>query len=385
MKIFKIIKKCTKVLIFTKFDFLPPKKKRYLLFDNEGSRIPLSYLPPKKTEILFTRLEKLNLFILFKNFIFLKFTALDYFQSYIDFVNPDFILTIIDNNTVFYKLKKRKKKQIKIAIATTWRSAVDDYHLFTSKNSKVTVIENKNYNVDIILSINKSIGSLLKKLNAKKVLAVGSFRSNHEKITKLKKYGFLYISSYADLKPNHKVTNEINWKKFNSYQTNLIKNIFLYGKKYNKKIFILGKKYGEILINKEFKYYKNLSLNSNWEFIKAGTKSSLEIVDSSDIVLTLNSTLGYESFSRGNKTIFFDVRSYLKSTQSLSFGWPVKNLKKDGIFWTSKNGFIPFEHIVNKIYSMKKKNWNNLVNSYSKILMPRDKNNQVFKRLINTK
>ena len=169
MKFFSFIAKCVRIILFTKLDFLRPKKSRVLFFDNESSEIPMQYLSRKKTHILYTRKERLNLYVIFFNFLAGKFKALDYFQSYIDYVQPKIIITIIDNNPLFYKLKKNYKQK-KIIIASTWRSVVDDYSIFKIENFKVKVIKDKNYNADYIFVINKSIGKLFKKLNIKKII-----------------------------------------------------------------------------------------------------------------------------------------------------------------------------------------------------------------------
>ena len=107
MKFF-FIGKLIKIILFTKFDFLSPKKNKILVFDHEGlsTALLLNSLPEEQIHILHTRKERLNLYVIFFNFIKGKFTALDYFHSYINYVNPKIIITAIDNNPIFYRLRK---------------------------------------------------------------------------------------------------------------------------------------------------------------------------------------------------------------------------------------------------------------------------------------
>ena len=177
------------------------------------------------------------------------------------------------------------------------------------------------------------------------------------------------------------VTDEIDIINFNNYQSVLIKNLARYGKKYNTKITILGKYAGK-LANNEFDYFNLFFKNSNWNFLKSDDVNSYEMVDSSKLVVGLNSTLVYESFSRGNRTIFFDIRSHLESLKTLKFAWPVENLEKNGPFWTTNSSFEALESILNNIKNMDNQDWEDLSKKYRDLIMPRDNKNLLFKSFI---
>ena len=65
------IKKIFK-LFFTKYIFFPPKKKKILIFDNNGLNMLLSFFKRDEVGVYYRRYEQINLFILFlemfKNF-----------------------------------------------------------------------------------------------------------------------------------------------------------------------------------------------------------------------------------------------------------------------------------------------------------------------------
>ena len=50
--------------------------------------------------------QDLNLYVLIKCIIKFKFSFFDYICEYIRCVNPKILLTLIDNDLLFYKLKK---------------------------------------------------------------------------------------------------------------------------------------------------------------------------------------------------------------------------------------------------------------------------------------
>ena len=107
-------------------------------------------------EILFTRFEKINIFILFKIFFKFKFSYFDYLQTYINYVNPKLLITLNDNNLKFYKLNCKNGK--KIFIQQGKRSDVKDIFSEFKKDKN----KEKNY-VDYMFTYNKKISNLYKR------------------------------------------------------------------------------------------------------------------------------------------------------------------------------------------------------------------------------
>tara|TARA_S200000501_G_scaffold376578_1_gene431946 strand:- start:6658 stop:7815 length:1158 start_codon:yes stop_codon:yes gene_type:complete len=381
MKFLIFFKKIFTILLFSKLDLLPPKKNKIIVFDQTSSDLIFKYFSKDKVHTLHTRKEKVNLFIAIYNFLRGRFSSIQYFETYIDFVNPSLIVTFENNSSLFYNLRKNPKRK-KIVIVSTWRTAVHDFGIFKNEKNTIKVLTGKNYNVDRIYVYNDSIGKLFKRLNADRVETIGSFRSNYYQFKNiLKDKEILFISSFVKTTPNRMVTDEIDIINFNNYQSVLIKNLARYGKKYNTKITILGKYTGK-LANNEFNYFNLFFKNSNWNFLKSDDVNSYEMVDSSKLVVGLNSTLVYESFSRGNRTIFFDIRSHLESLKTLKFAWPVENLEKNGPFWTTNSSFEALESILNNIKNMDNQDWEDLSKKYRDLIMPRDNKNLLFKSFI---
>jgi surface carbohydrate biosynthesis protein len=363
-------------IFYSKFRFLKPKNKKILIFDEVGSGLVKKYFHKEDIHVLHTRKESLNLFVLIKNFIKRKFSSLDYFNSYIKLVDPNIIISVIDNSPIFYKLKKNGSQK-KILIASTVRTPVHDFALF--ELNEIETKRNADTSVDVIFSLNDAIGKKFQKLNVKKVITIGSFKSNHFNFDEKKSIEVLYISSWASLPANHKVTHDVNFQEFNEHQIKLIKNLSQYGKDHQVKITILGKRKNNLVKN-EFNFYKSIFYNNEWEFIESEKANSYQVIDKSKVVITLNSTLGYESFSRGNKTLFFDVRSVPQSLNSLKFGWPITGIEKEGPFWTKENSYYKCKNMLNKLREMNETEWRNIHKKFQELLMPRDKDNSIFKK-----
>ena len=380
LKLLLSVLKSSKILFNAKLEFSKPPHKRFLIFDEVNSEILKNYLKNNYT-YLHCRNEKFNLYVLFFNFLNKKFNKLDYYNSYIGYVNPRIIISTIDNNPTFYKLKKNINQK-KILIQMGWKSPIYDKSIFSFKKNKVKIIKDKLYNIDTILVFNKSIGNFFKSLNAKKVIEIGSFRSNHIEINSKKKIDLLYISSWNNIDPKKKYTNIVNGKEYLLMHNKILNNLNKYLEKYDVNLHILGKKNKFLNENLEFNFYKKIFKNSKWTFLQSEKYNSYKVVDSSKIIINLHSTLGYESLSRGNKTIFLDP--YSNKIKTINFGWPCEDLKKNGPFWTTDVSFKGIEKIINNLKNMKNKKFLSLQKKYSKKLMPYNKKNTKLKSEIFT-
>lgn len=372
----KNLQKIISIIFLTRFKFFKPNKNKYLIFDNTNSDIIKNYLK-KNFTVLHTRYEQLNLFILVANFFKKKFTLIDYYESYMQYVNPKFIITCIDNNPIFYLLKK-KSYQKKILFQMGWKNPVDDSSLFFQKRKNIFAKKNKEYNVDIAFVYNKYIGKFFKRLNCKKIIILGSIKSNFFNISKKKKIEMLYISSFSIFNPDLKYHGNVSYKKYFLKKIRFFNSLKKYLKKYDIELYILGKNKKYSLL--EYNYYQNIFGDLKWNFLAAGKHNSYKIVDNSKIVLTMRSTLGYESLSRGNKTIFINPHSNI--IKNINFGWPNKKLKKNGFFWTTKTSFNDLEKIINHLRDMKEKKFLSISKNFSNNLLPHSKNNYKLKTII---
>ena len=100
-------------------------------------------------------------------------------------------------------------------------------------------------------------------------------------------------------------------------------------------------------------------------------------------MIGIDSTLLYEAFGRGIKTIFCDIRpknEFLKKTRH--FAWP-KKYSKQGFFWLSKNDPKIINNVFLNVWKIKNKKWKSIINKYKQSLMFYDKNNSQLIKTIN--
>ena len=327
--------------------------------------------------------ESYNFFILMKCLFNLKFDFLYYSNQYISACNPKVILTFLDNYKIFYLLEK-KKFQKKIIVQGSYRSNESNYF---KRNKKF--LENK---VDYVFSHNKEIGKKYSLMLRSKTYPVGSFLSNDVPLPKIKKkkiYDLVYISTFRFGKNESTINKDITFKEYLKCEKEFVKKINKYANDQNRKLHILCT--NKLFQRKEeLEFFDEIFENKKWNMIKRSSNqfnSTYNILDKSNVVLGIDSTVLYESFARGRKTVFFDIRpknDFLEKNRH--FAWPLK-LNKNGPFWTDKSDYKEITKLINKVDNYDEKSWLSINKKFKDKIMSYDEDNKTFsfilKKVIN--
>tara|TARA_B100001093_G_scaffold518568_1_gene603899 strand:+ start:944 stop:2107 length:1164 start_codon:yes stop_codon:yes gene_type:complete len=372
-----------KIVIFADYSFTYPPKKKVLLFDDNLEIFLRKYIPVSNYTILFSRHKKYNFLILIKLLIQFKLSSLNYFNEFINHVKPKIIITFTDNSQIFYKIKPSHGSK-KIFIQAGYRTATREdvfYHTNFLKKQK-----SLNF-VDYMFVFNKRIGQEYKKFINGDIKEIGSFRSNFFKISKAKKkYDILFISVWRDELPNHMQTDTVSRNTINTAQTKLLIHLKNYCLKNNRHITIYGKYYNKHESLKEREFFSKILQGTKWNFLTNDRMKTYKFCDEAKLIVSTNSTLGYEALGRGSKVAIFNIMNFDKSTKSKNFCWPYK-IEKKGPFWTSTLSQNSCNELIDKLSNFKKNNWNkNNLKNMKKVLSYNENNikfSSLIKKLIN--
>lgn len=367
-KIFEILK----IIFLFKFDFFFPKKKKFLLFDDNHRNYILKYLDQENLNILHIRKEKINFPIVLSNFLKLKFTFIDYLETFIDLAEPKYIITFSDNSESFFLLKKREKSK-KILIQNGWKNKYNDSTLN---------IQNEKYHSDYLFVFNEKIGNIYGKLLGCKSTVIGSFKSNCYKLNeKKKKYSILFISSFRNIKPSELMVDRITYKEYDKTHKQAVKEISDFAIKNKVKLYIYGN--DQFYPLKEKKYFEQLNLKSDWEFKNNNRPETYNIIDQADFIVGTHSTAMYEAIGRNKKVFIFSKNFNNQILNTHKFGWPY-DFGKEGFFWV--NNFSNKDSIQKKIamvFNLNQLDWNKKIWDIRGKLMDFDHGNKKFINLIN--
>tara|TARA_Y100000389_G_scaffold205146_1_gene264126 strand:- start:22473 stop:23579 length:1107 start_codon:yes stop_codon:yes gene_type:complete len=328
---------------------LLPEKKKILLFDTNS--IEIMYNINEPFNILYTRGEKFYLWPMIKTLLKFNFSLLGYYKEAIYLLDPKLIITTIDNDVIFYNLKKYFKNKIFISHQNGHRTKHRSFFFDLLK-------EKKNfYEADYCFFFNRNISDLYKKYIKSKNIISGSFRNNNIPIIRKKQKRITFISQFRNETPYYKSiikNNKFNKDFWTEYNVLPLLNEFCKNNKI--KLFVLGcSKKNEYL---EKNFYDSILFKENYCFISnKKNQNNYKILDESELVIFIDSTLGYESIGRHNKTVSLSSRSIFKNKKEI-FLWPKKNnLVDTPINYTNLKNKKKLFKFIKKNYEQKREKW----------------------------
>ena len=231
-----------------------------------------------------------------------------------------------------------------------------------------------------MFSQNESVSKLWAKYVNSKIVSIGSLKSNNVKIKNKKSFNIGYISTYRDYNPEMKLYKNYFYKDSIKSEIDLLRHFNKYCKEYDYVPNIIGSAKEDNLSKKEKKFYDDI-LGKKYIFIKNHKNRKIySLIDKFKVLIGIDSTLLYENFGRGNKSVFFSYRKMVFPFNSRRFGWPAK-LKLSGKFWTSKKDYKSFKKTLNFVVNCKNSQWKSYYKKYYSRVMEFDNNNR---KLLNT-
>jgi hypothetical protein len=349
-------------LILTKWHFKKPEKKFFLIYDREGVEILSFYLKKKSFEVLDVRYESINFYILlftvFNNGIVNLIT--NYKINYIKAVSPKFVITLIDNNLSFYKLKNIYKETIFISIQNGRRD-----NIFFSQCHEYYLQRTERLSIDFFFALGKNEIQRYNKYIDGKFYSLGSLKNNYfflkKKLNKDSKKKVLFISKKMNfLKGDQEIL------KFNTVYK------YCQSKGYQLSLCTRSSFFEE-------KYYRNRLIEGNWIYIPYSMQSSYRSINSSNLVVFSNSTLGFEALIKKKRGVVFPLDS-----KSFPIKDYVKKFPKTGPFWISNFEERKGIKLLKKVENYSQYEWNSIIKKYIFDIISYDPGNKIFLKKLKT-
>ena len=369
-------------LILCKKDYSKPKNKKYLIYDSARAEEIVSALSLKKNSysIYYNRYNsdtKLNIFIIFQMIKSFKFKVENYKYFFFKYIDPEFVITLNDNNEAFFFLKKLSSKIKTICIQCSWKHGGQN-DIYYKKNFFLK--KKINLNCDYYLSYNKEISKEFSKFIKARFIEIGSFNSNNEKKTYDKSIDFLYISQFKKNSDDEIFSGKTTFFDWRYNEIILLRNLSTVFKIRKIRLTVIGRCVSDSDSCDEEKFFRRFF--PDLIFIRnIRNRKTYKFVDKAQVVIGIDSTLAYESFIRGNKTIFFSVRNYKKKNLDICrFCWP-KKLKLKGSFWTNTYSFKEINRLLD-LYYLNTSLWNKIYKQHVHNFGKYDFKNRSFLKLI---
>jgi surface carbohydrate biosynthesis protein len=360
-----------------------PPNVDVIIYDRNGSELLEPYLMGRTHVTFSTRGESINLYILLKSIIKFNFWNLNsfdsYITSYIKCVTPKVVITFTDNDSRFYLISKQFPNVKTIMIQNGVRGISGDVFDHLEHSDK--------FRVDFILSVNVSVGEKYLEYMEGEVIPIGSLKNNLcEKVNRVEEDRVLFISQWAEKPLDSSVLyfendgTPIKYEEFFSVDRVVLDLLQKWCDRNSKQLVILGR--DQETHNDEFQYYSNLLPVNSFKFLpKIDSLSNYRELDKSKIVVFVDSTLGFESIGRANRTASFAWRKLSNGRQLVRFGWPLE-LEQEGVFWSSEVSESNFNKIMDYLNTASNSEWKNVVEKYQKMHMEYDPGNSILSNLL---
>ena len=367
-----IIKKIFKQKII----LLPPLKSEIIIYSSYNSDYIIDILGSRKITVI--DLSHINFIIFIISLVRLRFSKIGYINTYINYCAPKAIITSQDDDINFYNLKHYHKNIKTIAIQYGVRGIVTWSQFEKDKNCKIKK------EVDHLVCFSEFEKNKYEKyLKINNFHLFGSIINNNFPIAWSKNNDVIYISQ---LRLNYKKNpilfsyNKKNYFHNDFYQIDreLLPLVDNFCKKNNFNLIILGA--GKSSFEESF-FHKILG-HKNFSFKEKKGYSSYTTISRSRFIVSIDSTLGLESFARKIPTVFFPARYKYINDISLKLYNEMSHVTKD--IWSEDVDRINVNQILQYISNISYKDFNILWdNNYQKV-MCYDKNNDNLKKLINS-
>lgn len=333
-----------------------PRHSPVLIFDANGEEYLLEYCKSSDPEVLHVRGEQTNMRVLLASLFRKGRRSIAYIDSFVEKVQPRLIVTFIDNSPEFYSLAVRHPSIKTLFVQNGTRGYFGDvFEILDSTTSVAGELE-----VDYMMTFGNRVGAEYARYINGAVVPMGSLKNNlYPKSRRPIPGTIAFISQYRRAEGISLGEKCFSHEEFFARADRLVLQFLAkYVEERGKKLTIVPcanySRDGTLTIERE--YYNRL-LGSACNFSEWNWDgSSYDALDSSEVVVSIDSTLAYESAARGNRTAIFSIRSALLGVRGLTFGWPA-DYPAEGPFWTNRPDALAFERILDHLFAVDEEQW----------------------------
>lgn len=358
-----------------------PKQSDVLIYDACNQEVLEEYLHLWKPEVLHMRGEKVNVRVLFESLFKGGREPNAYIDCFIKRVQPRLIVTFIDNSLRFLTLHQRHPEIKTLFIQNGLRGYYCDIFELLDK---MDVRHSNMLTVDYMLVFGSVIGAEYARYVTGTVVPIGSIKNNLiPKAQSLQRDVIAFASQWH--KDGFYMGDIFYTQKrfFEQVERPIVKCLSSYAKNKNKRMMIIPRnnRYSHLRAQEEA-YFHHL-LGEECIFLEPqGLYSSYQALDSAEVVVTVDSSLGYESIARGNKTAFCSTRTKLFGIPGFTYGWP-GDFPQEGPFWTDRPDASNINKILDYLFEVDDVQWRKDVDSTNfSSLMTYNPDNTILKSIL---
>ena len=370
-----------------------PQHRPVLLIDPSGIDILTQFIAIKDIEVL--DFEETNVWIFIRTILRMQFSTSAYVVAYIEMIQPKVVMTFIDNDVNFYKLKNLCPKTKFVAIQNGIRANYSGSPSLGFFDQLAVALNETELSSDYLCVFGSASATQLTNFINTDTITVGSLKNNLFVASVNKRdvvSDVVLISQYPPFSV-HDVSRRIYFGKqsislldFYRIESTVAKLVAEYCSTNHLSFTVCGKR--NSVDSDEQKFFADSIGLLPWSYEPRGsTYSTYEIASAAKVVVSIDSTVGQEFLARGKRVAFMSGRTQSADSVALAqirdtkFGYPL-DLRANGNFWTNQATTTELTRILDYLEAVTDKEWATEIAPYNESLMAYQPGNPVFKKLL---
>ena len=370
-----------------------PRRQPVLLIDPSGVDILTQFVAIEDIEIL--DFEETNIWIFIRTILRMQLSTSAYVVAYIEMIQPKVVMTFIDNDVNFYKLKNLCPKTKFVAIQNGIRANYSGYPSLGFFDQLSIAIKGEKLSADHFCAFGDAAAAQISQFVQCDPISIGSLKNNlfvSPEITETASYEVVLISQYPPF-PVDDVSRGIYFGEdfisltdFYRIESIVAKLVAQYCASNSLSFTVCGKR--DNTKADEFKFFEESIGSLPWSFKpRTSTYSTYEIANAAKIVVSIDSTVGQEFLARGKRVALMSGRTQsadpvgLAQVRDTNFGYPL-DLSPTGKFWTNQATATELARILDYLEVVTDEEWATEIAPYNESLMAYQPGNPVFKELL---
>jgi surface carbohydrate biosynthesis protein len=380
-----------------RLSFRWPRKRRLLFIGRTGQSLLRTYISESDFDTYVSPRSELNIWVALHAIMTGSVSTRGYLKSYLRFAQPAFVVTFEDNALEFYLAKVFAPWCKTLAIQNGRRdthSDVDSTDIWQLIRESVP----STHAPDVVLTHGRPWSVYYRDAlsgGKTRIVEVGSVRSNAIPVPATARdhteRRLIFISSFPNLGSRgdfSRVANEtfgywrgvpLSYAQFYSVEALVAQHCAQLANESNLPFVVLGKR--PSWQRGEYNYFAAALRGFKWSYAPAELdSSSYDFVRFNDVIVNVDSTLGYELFARGHRVVFVAGRmstAGVPSVRDTEFAYPLMN-ETHGEFWSNFATFEETQRVISYAVSTTDADWQEATRQLQADIMPFDPGNQLL-------
>ena len=283
---------------------------------------------------------------------------------------------MIDNHEFFLRIKSFLPSVVTCFVQNARRGSVND--IFE------VITRDPSYHVDSMFVYNEPVASLYSSFVSGSSTVIGSFKNNiyTTPSDNHASSGLLFVSQWrprAGFRARSSTSKAISHDTFYAPDVRLFRHLLEYCEQRKISLTVLPVSLASSeRLDEELDFFRSYSESRPYSVSISTTRGdTYDVLSRYSLTVTLTSTLGLESFARGNKVYFVNCRASYLESDSWRFGWPA-SFADSGLFWNNTLDTQRLADDLDALLALSSSSWSKVCQKYSSKLMTYDQDNTLF-------